>query len=371
MIKKTYNINLAGRQFVIDDDAYTMANNYLDTIEHLVRDPEERAELTSDIEDRMAELLDLNLEEHNSTIVTISMIEAVIARIGQPNDFIETEEEVIIEKGADDNGVEIDLEEKKEPSSGSVPPPPSPGFSQTLNNLHQKISRRLFRDPRNSVFGGVCSGIAHFLRIDPVWVRLIFVLLALGMLNLTSFSWMAFIYILLWIIVPPADTPLKRMEMMGEAPTLGNIAKTVTDDANVNNCGTPGQGNAFTKALQVIGQGIMLFLGVLGVPVLIALILGILGVLFVLIACASGFTFGRPELMSQIDHEAIWGMWTALGVCVTLFIPTFLMVWYLFKTINPSLKLSRTMEIIMAIIWVVAFVFTAICVSILDINGFF
>ncbi len=40
--------------------------------------------------------------------------------------------------------------------------------------------KKLARDQSNKILGGVCSGLAHYFSIDPVWTRLIFALLALG-----------------------------------------------------------------------------------------------------------------------------------------------------------------------------------------------
>ncbi|MFA5417879.1 MAG: PspC domain-containing protein [Bacteroidales bacterium] len=57
-------------------------------------------------------------------------------------------------------------------------------------------SKRLYRSTTNSLFGGVAAGLADYFLIDPVLVRVLFVLVALfgggGVL----------IYIVLWIAVP-------------------------------------------------------------------------------------------------------------------------------------------------------------------------
>ncbi len=356
MIKKTFNINLSGIQFVIDDDAYTLANNYLDAIEHLLQDPEDRTELISDIESRMAELLMLGLEENNGTIVTLPMVENVISRIGQPNDFIEAEPETEEKPSS--------VPEPDEAASRPTPPP----YSQPAS---VKMRRRLFRDPRNAIFGGVCAGIGHYFNIDPVWIRLIFVLLALGTLDIASFTTMAFIYILLWIIIQPAETPAQRMQMLGEAPTLGNIGRSVTNEngrkENENYGDESNFMQRFSKVLHNIGRGIMLFLGVIAIPLSIGLVVGILGIIFVLIMFATGNYLGMADAIP--DRETILGLWTGLGVCVTILIPSFLCIWYLIKAIKPTAKMSRTCEIILAIIWTIAFVFTSVCVAILGWGG--
>jgi phage shock protein PspC (stress-responsive transcriptional regulator) len=57
-------------------------------------------------------------------------------------------------------------------------------------------SNRLYRSNRDKVIGGVCGGLGDYLNIDPVIVRILFVLLAIfggsGVL----------VYIILWIVIP-------------------------------------------------------------------------------------------------------------------------------------------------------------------------
>ncbi|MBN1617780.1 PspC domain-containing protein [Candidatus Dojkabacteria bacterium] len=60
----------------------------------------------------------------------------------------------------------------------------------------QKKNQRIYRSETNKVIAGVCGGLGEFFNIDPVIIRLIFVLMVLfggsGML----------IYLIMWIIVP-------------------------------------------------------------------------------------------------------------------------------------------------------------------------
>ena len=56
--------------------------------------------------------------------------------------------------------------------------------------------RRLTRDTRNKMIGGVCSGLANYLDIDPTIVRIVWALLILG----AGFGLLA--YIICWIVIP-------------------------------------------------------------------------------------------------------------------------------------------------------------------------
>ena len=53
-MKKTFNINISGYVFTIDDDAYDLLKDYLDTLHHAFASQEDGAELIADIEQRMA-----------------------------------------------------------------------------------------------------------------------------------------------------------------------------------------------------------------------------------------------------------------------------------------------------------------------------
>ncbi len=58
------------------------------------------------------------------------------------------------------------------------------------------MAKRVYRDRQNRMIAGVCSGLGEYFNVDPVLVRLAFVLLAffngIGILA----------YLLLWMITP-------------------------------------------------------------------------------------------------------------------------------------------------------------------------
>jgi phage shock protein C len=71
--------------------------------------------------------------------------------------------------------------------------------------------KKLSRSVDNRMFAGVAGGLAEYFNIDPVIIRLIFVILMLaggpGIL----------IYIVLWIIMPEEPTVLTSGENSGGA----------------------------------------------------------------------------------------------------------------------------------------------------------
>jgi len=185
-MKKTVNINLGGKPFVIDEDAYYEMQKYLNAIEKHFSHSEGFEDIMDDIEVRIAELLE---EGNAGQIITKQKLESVKGIMGRPKDF---------GSFADD--------------------------SHTHNRGHRgTIPKRLFRDPENKVIAGVCSGLATRLGIeDPIVIRIIFVLLGI-------FSLGIFIYLILWIAVPYAKTRNDFLSMKGMDVTIQNIAKSLED----------------------------------------------------------------------------------------------------------------------------------------------
>ena len=60
-----------------------------------------------------------------------------------------------------------------------------------------KPIKRLYRSRNDKILGGVCAGIAEYLEIDPVVVRLLWVILTLLSMGLGIVA-----YIIAWIIIP-------------------------------------------------------------------------------------------------------------------------------------------------------------------------
>lgn len=64
------------------------------------------------------------------------------------------------------------------------------------------MEKKLYRSQDNRIIGGVAGGLAEYFDIDPVIVRIIFVVAAFG------WGFSIFAYILLWIIVPRNPNPI-------------------------------------------------------------------------------------------------------------------------------------------------------------------
>ena len=192
-MNKVFNINLGGIPFTIDTDAYEHLNNYLETIHNHFRASEGYEEITTDIEARMAELFQEGLE--NRPIVTLPDVKHVITVMGTPEDF-----------GA-------------EPAGDETP------RSSPRGKWRFKTGKKLFRNPEEEVVGGVCAGIAAYFGIeDPLWVRLFFVLITV------SGGFGVPLYIILWAVLPKAETASERLAMRGEKANVSNIGKIIEEE---------------------------------------------------------------------------------------------------------------------------------------------
>lgn len=172
-------INLGGMVYHIDEDAYDKLKIYLDKVKNELRSVDGGEEIYQDIETRIAELFSERLSS-NKQVITLNEVEDVIRIMGNPEDI-----------------------------SGKT--------TEREYSSKSRSYRRMFRDPDNRIIGGVCSGLAAYWRIDPTIVRLIFVILAIfGMAGVL-------IYLILWIVLPEANTVAQKLEMRGEAVNLSNI----------------------------------------------------------------------------------------------------------------------------------------------------
>lgn len=332
-MKKTLNINLGGYPFTIDEDAYNLLKDYLDTIRYAFDTTEDTEDLASDIEARIAEIL-IEKENGGVRIISLDEISKVIERIGEPSQFIDPRDMC-------PNTDEVIIEETKDQQFKNAetinPPPYNPDHPQ------QPLRKKLFRDPQNSMLGGVCSGLAIYLNLDPTIVRLITVALFF-----LSASAVAIAYIILWIVVPEARTPWQKMQMRGEDTTVENIGRNITEnyreDAAENHSGN-NQRTGFFKFIYNCCSIFVKFLIILGlfiaIPVVLALVL-------VLVACivalCTGFADGN--IYSQFFGIAGYGkmifhlLLAVLGAIITIGIP----LWLFFTRRRRKYDISTTLN---------------------------
>ncbi|WP_339757308.1 PspC domain-containing protein [uncultured Winogradskyella sp.] len=191
-MNKTVNINLAGTFFHIDEDAYLKLQRYLEAIKRSFTDSQGRSEIISDIEARIAELFAERIQNEKQ-VVGVKLVDEVITIMGQPEDYL-----------VDDEIFEDEPQPRQRQSS--------------------KPSKKLYRDTDNSYIGGVAAGLSHYFGIESIWLRLIWLLLAIG-----SGGTFIFIYLIFWALVPEASTTAEKLTMSGDAVNISNIEKKIKD----------------------------------------------------------------------------------------------------------------------------------------------
>lgn len=188
-MKKTFNINLGGMIFHIDDDAFNKLEAYLSALRQQFSSTSGGDEILADVETRIAELF----KERTSNakeVINLKDVDEAIAIIGEPQDFWHEED----------------------------------GESQAYSS-NMFYEKRVMRDVDNRVLGGVASGLAAYFNIDVIWVRLLFVALMFA-------GFGVLLYIILWLVVPAARTTTEKLQMRGKPVTLSNIESFVKDEAH-------------------------------------------------------------------------------------------------------------------------------------------
>ncbi len=194
-MKKVININFQGRVVPIEETAYELLKQYIESLRKYFAFEEGRDEIINDIEGRIAELFSERLK-NGANCITDADVNTVIAGMGRPEDFDPQEPEAAT-AGPRDAGTH------------------TTSTSWTTGNVPGRGS--LYRNADDKIVGGVCSGLANYLKIDPVIMRILFVVF---------FGLLFWVYILLWIIVPSksiSSSVTKRLYRNPDQKVLGGV----------------------------------------------------------------------------------------------------------------------------------------------------
>jgi len=178
-MKKIISINLSGRVIPIEDTAYEKLQQYVESLRKYFSSEEGRDEIINDIESRIAELMSEKVRK-GAESVTDADVDEIAASMGRPEDF---EEEV---------------KPQAQPFQSESA---EAGYEYTKTEEPKKKGRsRLYRDSSDKILGGVCSGFANYLNVDPAIIRLLFAIVTFG-----GFGLGVLLYIVMWIILPSQD----------------------------------------------------------------------------------------------------------------------------------------------------------------------
>jgi phage shock protein PspC (stress-responsive transcriptional regulator) len=183
-MQRILQINIAGRILPIEEDAYTILKEYINTLERQFRGEDGR-EIIEDIENRIAELFTIRLQS-GSPAIDRSDVQKVIDTLGTASDLHDG-------SSNSQQGQHSDYQSSNRQYSYN-------SGQRNQGNSYNANHDRVLRDPYDKVIGGVCSGIAHYFGIDPVIIRLIMVVLFLTV----GIGFVA--YIIAWIAIPAAKS---------------------------------------------------------------------------------------------------------------------------------------------------------------------
>jgi len=345
-MNKTVNINLAGTFFHIDEDAYQKLQRYLEAIKRSFTDSQGRNEIIADIETRIAELFNERVENEKQ-VVSVKEVEEVITIMGQPEDYIVDEE--------------IFEDEPK----------------RTYSSSRTSSTRKLYRDTESAYIGGVSSGLSHYFDVDPLWIRIAWVILFFG------FGTGILVYILLWILMPAAETTSEKLAMSGKPVNITNIEEKVKEGFSnvkesldgvadkVKNGDYDKAGDKIKKSsrsfFDALGNVILFFftifakffgiiLIIVGATTLIALIISLLSVGVVDIFHFDGIDMAHTFYSSNLP---IWVI--SLLVLCAVGIPFFYIFILGLKILVNNLKsLGRTANFTLLALWLASIVTLAI-----------
>lgn len=192
-MKKTLNINIGNSIIHIEEDAYELLKAYLNEIKaHFARNADD-LEIVRDIENRIAEMFREVLHVQQKQAISMDDVVAVKLQMGSVNDFETSEDEEV------------------------------PFSAATTSTV-----KKLYRDTDKSMIAGVCAGLGHYLNIEERWVRLFFLIfIFMGGASI-------WVYLIMWIIVPRANTRSERMYMKGQAVNLEGFIRNFEEEMQSN-----------------------------------------------------------------------------------------------------------------------------------------
>jgi len=314
-MNKTVNINLANVLFHIDEGAYNKMRLYLESIKRSFANTPSSDEILADIEARIAELFHEKLANERQ-VITQKEVDEVITIMGQPEDYM----------------VDEDIFEDA---------PKAKHYSENQR------SKKLYRDTEMKYVAGVSSGLAHYVGVDPLWVRLLWIILTVG-----SGGGFILLYGLLWILIPEASTTSQKLDMRGEDINISNIERKVKegfDDVaeKVKNVDYSEVGNKVKKSgrtfFDTIGDIIMFLFKVFGKFIgIILIIIGattIIGMFIGMLTVGTLDWFHMPGVdgvLKNITGTPVWVI--SLLLFFAIGIPFFFLLYLGLKILVNNLK---------------------------------
>lgn len=328
-MNKTLSIGLAGFSFIIEEHAYIKLSDYLSALRNSL-EASEADEVMHDIEIRMVEIFKDSLGKRE--VINAEDVDRVVNQIGRP-EVIEEQEEAY--------------------------------YSQTTSNKTKNTTyngqRQLFRDPERQKVAGVCAGLAHYTGMDITLMRAIWLIIAiLGLFTAAiSTTVVVLLYIILWIVLPKAETASDFLKMKGKPVNFDNLKEESTKIVQFANESTQRVGEIYNENKPYINRAgssiwnvFRYIVGAFFAFIGGALLLSSFAV-FGVSAFGSGDINFFDNLGFYLQDSNLGFLVVALGF-LTLFIPALIFCYIAIKLFSPKTKLNNTGYVIgaLALIWI-------------------
>jgi phage shock protein PspC (stress-responsive transcriptional regulator) len=330
-MNKTLSVNIGGIVFHIEELAYDKLNRYLDAIKGYFTTSDGRDEIIQDIEGRIGEMFQERISVGKQVIVD-SDVDQIIDLMGRPEQFAGMHEETATSEAQ-------------------------------YTTSDRKAYRRLYRDPDDRVIGGVCSGLGHYLGLDPVWLRVAFAV------SFFVFGTGLLLYIILMIVMPKAITTAEKLEMKGEKVNISNIRKSVEEEissikSNYSQPGGPSGiarffdalGQILTGIFRLIGKIIAVFFIIIGMLILVSFALVFLAILGV-----GGITV--PFFITDLFMDPWQQSMALLGAFMVIGIPLMMIIFKAVKVLFKIKVESRFLNWSAFALWVVGVILSITVIS--------
>ncbi len=330
-MNKTIIININGIVFHIEEDAYEVLKNYITDVKRHFMNSADSLEITTDIENRLAEMFAEMLSRDNKQVIVEADVKTVISQMGTVEDFEHADEETT--------------------STNNTDIPDYTGGT-----------RALFRDPDYRIIAGVSSGLGNYFNIASIWFRLLFAILApIGGLGII-------LYLILWIVVPKAVTRADRMAMKGQKLTLQGFKNNFEEEMNA----VKGQLNSFKNESKPFIYKLRDFIGdvfyhlgrffkgtgkVLFKILAVLILLTFFGVAIAMVICLALLVIwntGPVDIFpfSIVNNE--YSEWMYISIFLAAFIPVLAIILLILKGVFNTESISRSSAVVMLTVWLFA-----------------
>ena len=330
-MNKTIIININGTVFHIEEDAYEILKNYMTDVKRHFLNSADSLEITTDIENRVAEMFSEILAAENKQVIVEQDVNTVIEQMGRVEDFEDL------------------YEDNKAPAGAPY--------------TYSTSERKLFRDPDDHLISGVCVGIANYFNIQPMWIRLAFFLSVFfagsGLL----------LYIILWIVVPKATSRAERMAMKGEKLNLQGFKNNLEEELSavknhLNNLHEEARpvvykvrdfaGDFFHHLGIFFGDAGKILIKIIGTAVLIGCFGGAIALVVLLIATVGFNNSGAVNIFPFTiiaNHHATW---IYVSAFLTAFIPLVTIILVIISAVFNTRPIGRSVASTLFVVWLFA-----------------